>query len=1022
MALTQEWRGRIDRWRDVLHTLFYVKMGDVPLEGFVTREQLSPDEARRGPFRSMKPGTSWGAKWEYAWLRGRVKLPAAARGRRIVLRPELDGGESRSIINGREAGGIDRQHAEILLSPKGVPGASYDVLIECYAGHGPTPCGSGPVPDGVPSVPEPGATQRTLGASSFGIWEEEAFQLWIDVQTLLELRDHLDHNSLRVAEIDAGLRDFTLIADLELPRAEMLPTLRAARARLRSLLECRNGSTAPALWCVGHSHIDVAWLWPLAETERKCARTFGTQLALMEQYPEFRFLQSQPHLYWMAKRLYPEMYERIRKAARRGAWIPEGALWVEPDTNVAGGEALIRQFVHGKRFFREEFGVDCKLMWLPDVFGYSGALPQIMAGCGVKYFSTQKIFWNYNGGETFPCNSFWWEGIDGTRVLAHIHNDYNSHTNPAKIMQRWNERVQKDGIRSRLMPFGFGDGGGGPTRLHLEYLRRCGDLEGLPRTRQASPIDFFKDLERDAAGLPAYVGELYFQAHRGTLTSQARTKRGNRKGEFALREAEFWGAAARALAGFDWPATSMDGAWKGLLLNQFHDILPGSSIGRVYDEAEALYEKVLGTARSVASAAARKLAKPDAKAVTVFNSLSWERSALVALPRGFAGARAGGVDLPAQKIEGTTYVEAGVPSCGWQTLESARPAATLNALKVTAMLLENELIRARLNALGEIVSLIDKQTGRELAAAPMNSFRMFKDIPRSYDAWDIDSPYERQPVALPGKAEVKVVAAGPLVAVLRVRRTLGRSQMTQEVRLRRGSRRIDFVTRVDWREKHRLLKAAFPTTIHANEALHEVQFGHLARPNHRSRPFDADRFEVANQKWTALVESARGVAVLNDCKYGVNVLGGSINLTLLKSPVAPDMRADQGAQEFAYSLLAWNGSFAQSGVTQEAYDLNAPAMVLPGRAGEGSLFTVAPANVVLDTFKPAEDGSGDVIVRLYECDRAASTAVLRTALPVQRVCQTGMLEENPRALPLRRGAVALEFRPFEIKTLRLTLR
>jgi alpha-mannosidase len=659
-------------------------------------------------------------------------------------------------------------------------------------------------------------------------------------------------------------------------------------------------------------------------------------------------------------------------------------------------------------------------MWLPDVFGYSGALPQIMAGCGVKYFSTQKIFWNYNGGEPFPYNSFWWEGIDGTRVLAHIHNDYNSHTNPAKLMQRWNERAQKDGIRARLMPFGYGDGGGGPTRLHLEYLRRCADLEGLPRTRQASPVDFFKDLEADAARLPAYVGELYFQAHRGTLTSQARTKRGNRKGEFALREAEFWGVAARALAGFDWPATSMEGAWKGLLLNQFHDILPGSSIERVYQEAEALYEKVLGTARSVAVAAARKLTSPDAKAVTVFNSLSWERTALVALPRGFAGARAGGVDLPVQRIGGATHVEARIPACGWQTLESARPPRTPNTLKASPTLLENDLLRLRFNALGEIVSLFDKEAARELAAAPMNSFRMYKDVPRSYDAWDLDSPYELQPVALPGRAEVKVVAAGPLVAVLRVRRTLGRSVMTQEIRLRRGSRRIDFVTRVDWREKHKLLKVAFPTTLHANEALHEVQFGHLPRPNHRSRPFDADRFEVANQKWTALAESARGVAVLNDCKYGVNVLGGSINLTLLKSPVAPDMRADQGMQEFTYSFLAWNGPFAQSGVTQQAYDLNAPALTLPGRAGEASLFTVEPANVVLDTLKPAEDGSGDLIVRLYESDRAATTALLRTALPLRRAAETDMLEANPRALPLRRGALRLEFRPFEIKTLRLT--
>ncbi len=1022
MSLTPEWRGRIESWLRALHTLFYVPLGGVPLEGFLTREQLSPEEALRGPFRPMPSGTVWGAKWEYAWFRGRVRLPRAARGARVVLRPEV-GGESRVLVNGREAGGLDRHHTEILLSPRGATGRVYDILIESYAGHGPTPTGAGPVPDGVPSVPEPPPAQRVLGCASFGLWEEQAWQLWIDAQTLLELRDHLDPDSLRVAEIDAGLRDFTLIADLELPRAERLPGLLAARRRLRPLLRCRNGSTAPTLWCVGHSHIDVAWLWPLAETERKCARTFGTQLALMEQYPEFRFLQSQPHLYWMTQRLYPELYARIRAAARRGAWIPEGALWVEPDTNLAGGEALIRQFLHGKRFFRQEFGVDCRLMWLPDVFGYSGALPQIMAGCGVKYFSTQKLFWNYNGGEAFPHNSFWWEGIDGTRVLAHIHNDYNSHTNPARLMQRWKERVQKDGLRSRLVPFGYGDGGGGPTRLHLEYLRRCADLEGLPRVRQAGPIAFFRDLESHADALPVHTGELYFQAHRGTLTSQARTKRENRRGEFALREAEFWGAVARARADFEWPATSMDGAWKGLLLNQFHDILPGSSIARVYREAEALYEKVFGTARAVRNAAARTLTSPDPRALTVFNSLGWERATLVPLPRGFAGARCEGAALPVQRLNGRAHVEVTLPPCGWTTIESA-PAAPPPPRALTAApdLLENELLRVRFNARGEIVALFDKETSREVAAAPMNAFRMYKDVPRSYDAWDLDSPYEQQPVDLPAPARIEVAASGPLVAGLRLRRRLGRSELTQEILLRRGSRRLDFVTRVDWRERHKLLKVAFPSNLHVREALHEIQFGHLARPNHRSRPFDADRFEVAQQKWTALAEPARGLAVLNDCKYGVNVLGGCIGLTLLKSPLAPDAGADQGLQEFTYSLLLWNGPFAGSPVLREAYDLNAPPFTASGRAGSASLLRIEPDGIVLEALKPAEDGSGDIVARLYEAWGAATRAVLRFGLPVRRAAQTNMLEARPRPLPLRGDRLLLDFRPFEIKTLRLTPR
>ena len=1026
MSLTPEWRGRIDHWRNALEALCYVKLGDVPLAGFITRDQLTPGQALKGRFRPMPSGTRWGGKWEYAWLRGAVTLPKEAAGERIVFRTadpqDCFLGDARALVNGREAGGLDWMHREIALTARGVPGARYDILMEVYAGHGPTECGGGPAPDGHPMVPEPPARQRVLSGTTFGIWQEDVYQAWIDLRTLLELRDLLDPNSLRVAEIDKGLRDFTLIADVELPRAQMLVTVRAARRRLKPLLECRNGSTSPLLHCFGHSHIDVAWLWPLAETERKCARTFATQLALMAQYPEYKFLQSQPHLYRMTRRCYPELYARIKAAATRGQWLAEGGMWVEADTNITGGESLIRQFLHGKRFYREEFGVDCELMWLPDVFGYSGAMPQIMAGCGIKYFSTQKIFWTYNGGDPFPYNTFWWEGIDGTRVLSHFHNDYNSQTNPKTLMQRWNERAQKDDLVGRIVPFGHGDGGGGATREHLEFLRRMADLEGMPRVRMASPLEFLRAEAARHVAWPVYVGELYFQAHRGTYTSQARTKRGNRKAEFALREAEMWGAVATARAGYRYPAAVMDEAWKGLLLNQFHDIIPGSSIHRVYEEAEALHARVIATANRTADAASTRIARRKRSAVTVLNSLSWDRTALVPLPAGFSGASAAGSPVPVQKIGGTVYSEATVPSCGWMTIESAKALPTAGAVTASAGEMENEHLRLRINARGEIVSLVDKDTGRDLAAAPLNSFRLYKDVPRWFDAWDVDSMYKQQPVALPGAASVEVVASGPLAGVLRVTRTLNRSRMVQEIWLRRGSRRVEFRTRIDWREKHKLLKVSFPTALHANEAVHEIQFGHLRRPNHASRPFDADRFEVANQKWTAVMEENRGAAVLNDCKYGVNVEGGSINLTLLRSPQAPDMQADQGSQEFTYAFLAWNGDFFGSDVIREAYDLNVPVRVAAGAAGTASMFRVSAPNVMIEAIKLAEDGSGDVVVRLYETKRSATACTLETALPVASARSATMLEEGGKRVPVKRGVLSLAFRPFEIKTLRLTLR
>ncbi|MCJ7736398.1 MAG: alpha-mannosidase, partial [Anaerolineae bacterium] len=505
------------------------------------------------------------------------------------------------------------------------------------------------------------------------------------------------------------------------PSDAMLATVRACRSPLRPLLDCRNGSTAPLLYAFGHSHIDVAWLWPLAETERKAGRTLSTQLALLDEYPEYRFLFGQPHLYCMIRDRYPEIYGRLKDAAERGQIMPEGGMWVQADTNVSGGEALIRQFVHGKRFFQDEFGVDCKLMWLPDVFGYSGALPQIMRGCGIPYFSTAKIFWAYNGGDPFPYNTFTWEGIDGSEVLVHLCNDYNSEASPSFVADRWNGRVQKDGISSRLMPFGYGDGGGGPTRNHLEFLRREQDLEGLPRVRIASPIEFFKDQE--SSGIPdaRYVGELYFQAHRGTYTSQAKTKRGNRKSELALREAEIWSVAA-ANKDFEFPRKAIDEAWKKVLLNQFHDIIPGSSIHRVYEEAEQTYAEVIATAEQTAAMALDSLTTNDDSALTVFNSLSWRRTALVALAGGVEGAATeSGQPLPLQKIGDETWAEVTVPSCGWATLRPAAPVEIPSTLTCTQNLLENEHLRIRFNSCGEITSILDKDVNRELAAGPCNS-------------------------------------------------------------------------------------------------------------------------------------------------------------------------------------------------------------------------------------------------------------------------------------------------------------
>lgn len=1023
MTLSSEWRGRIEGWQQTLATIFYRPLGHVKFHGMVTTEQLSPREALKANFIPFPEGTSWGAKWEYGWFKTRVRLPHEAVGRRIVLRADL-GGESAVFVNGKAAGAFDKQHPEVTLAMAGKPDTTYNILIEAYAGHGPRVCSAGPCPPGVQTVPEPPAKQATVRKSTFGIWEEGAFQLWVDVDTLLKLRDNLDPNSLRVSEIDAVLRKYSVVCDLELPRHEMMETVRKARRILAPAFRCRNGSTVPLMYCFGHAHLDLAWLWPWQETERKACRTISTQLALIREYPGYRFLQSQAHLYWMVKNRYPELYRRIKAAVRTCNIIPEGGMWVEADTNITGGESLIRQFMHGKRFFSREFGVASRLLWLPDVFGYSGTMPQIMRGCGIHYFSTAKIFWNYHGGEPFPYNTFYWEGIDGSRVLAHFHNDYSSHTSPDNLIKRWKERVQKDGIRSRLFPFGYGDGGGGPTRLHLEYLRREVDLEGVPRSRIASPVEFFRAQEKKNANLPVYVGELYYQVHRGTYTSQSRTKRGNRKSEFALREAECWSSAAVLNGRMRYPAKELDRRWRQVLFNQFHDIIPGSSIHRVHEETERDYDEVINAVDEITRKAAGTLVRKQPGRLTVFNSLGWERPALVRLPSGFKGAQdTAGKHLPVQKTSNGVYafVER-VPSCGWITVRDGKPQITANRLKATIHSLENEQLKLAFNSQGEITGIMDKQAGRELAAGPCNALHMYNDVPARSDAWDIDSTYGEVPVALPEPAEIAVESSGPLFASLRITRKLNHSRLRQVVTIRSGSRRVDFATFVDWRENHKMLKVNFPVAMHADLALHEIQFGHLARPTHASRQFDADRFEVSAHKWTALCEQNGGCAILNDCKYGVNVRENSINLTLLRSPLAPDMTADKGRQEFTYSFYAWHGSFAESNHIREAYDLNIPVLALPGAAEECSLLSVNASNIVIETVKLAEDGSGDLIVRLYESKQMSSECILKTTLQVRSAVLTNLLEHEPQPVAVRNGTIRFSFRPFEIKTLRLTIR
>ncbi len=1005
--LSPEWKDRVDHWIYKLSEEFYEPKGILNFEGYTTYEMLTEQEAEAGPFMTMPEGTKWGRMWEYGWFRTDMVADESVSGEMLVMDIRT-GGEATLFVNGQEFGThraewVKEPHHYIcdqILTRKAMPGEKFHILLEAYGGHDfpESPfgrCATGPVREGDYEAQDENAPRQCIGQSTWGIWHEEAYQLWLDVCMLRDLLEVTDETSLWAAKIEEALEHFTLIVDFEQPRADRLRSYVCARESVHPVLEAHNGTFAPEFYAVGNAHLDICWLWPYRETQRKVARTFAQQVRLMDLYPEYKFIQSQPQSYLICKQLYPKLYAKIKEKVKTGQWIADGSMWVEPDTNMASGEALIRQIVHGKRFYKEEFDVDCQLLWLPDTFGYSAVLPQILKGCGVKYLTTQKIFWTYNGSEPFPYHYFTWQGMDGSEIVSFLHMDYTSRTDAATVVKRWKDRVQKRDITKFLLPFGYGDGGGGPTRDHIENVLREKDLEGVPKVQMESPQKFFEDCAQDGAPKNRYVGELYFQCHRGTYTTQAAIKRGNRKSELALREAEIWSIAAQDK--LPYPTKELDRCWKNVLLNQFHDILPGSSIARVYEEANKLYSEVLNHAEQIVRYAQEMLTQGDGW--SYFNSLSWTRKALVQTEEGYGFA----VIPP---MGATSSVD---------KTEPERPVYM--RMEDEELIMGNGLIEIRLNNRGEMVDCRDEQGCRKIGEQA-NVLCMYKDVPRKFDAWDIDSMYPLSPVELNEESTIEPIENTPWHCSARVTRRIGHSDWVQIISMTAGKRQIDFDTEVSWHETHRLLKVAFQTGIQTDEAINEIQFGYVRRPTHQSRRYDADRFEVCNHRYTALCDEGRGAAVLNESKYGVSQMGDTIALTLLRAAKSPDFHADQGKHHFAYSYYIWNGSFVDSDVVRAGYELNVPVTRTKGYA-DFSLLSIDKPNVVIETVKAAEDGSGDTIVRLYESKHASCTAELTLNMPVRHVYACNMLERELDEIACEEGKVKLNLHGFEIKTLRL---
>jgi alpha-mannosidase len=987
----------------------------VPLEvaaWHVPGEPVPPADGLAAEYQPFAVGTAWGRPWGTTWFSCRGQVPAEWAGRDVAAVIDLgfEGGggpgfTAEGLIylpDGSPVRGLHPRQRSVRLDQLAPADSAVRFFVEAAANpHISRPFTRlGDMPTG-----EEEPLYRLVRAD-LAIFHAEVWELVQDLEVLSQLMYELPVEGPRRWEI---LRAIERALDT-LSLDDVPGTAAAARGELAPALATPAHASAHLVSAVGHAHIDSAWLWPLRETVRKVARTATNVTALMDDHPEFIFVMSQAQqLAWISEHR-PEVFARVAEKVAAGQFVPVGGMWVEADTNMPGGEAMARQFVHGKRFFLDEFGIETEEVWLPDSFGYSGALPQLVALSGSKWFLTQKISWNKTN--KFPHHTFNWEGIDGTRVFTHFPpvDTYNAEFSGREMARLVRNFREKGRARRSLVPFGYGDGGGGPTEEMLARARRLGNLDGSARVTIEKPADFFARAQAEYPDPPVWVGELYLELHRGTYTSQAKTKQGNRRSEHLLREAELWAATAALRAGYEYPYQQLDRLWKTVLLHQFHDILPGSSIAWVHRQARATYAAVAAELEEIIAGAQRALAQPgttpgaDADASIVFNAAPFERDGVPAMAAGRPAA-------PAAAVTGQH-----LPGGGFS--------------------LDNGLLRVVIDDRGLVTSVTDLAAGREALApgAAANLLQLHPDLPNEWDAWDVDRFYRNTVTDLTDVAELELVKTGEPgeVAAVRVTRAFGRSAVTQLITLRPGARRLDFETEVDWHEREKFLKAAFPVDVRADRSAAETQFGHVFRPTHANTSWEAAKFEICAHRFLYVGETGWGAALVNDSTYGHDVTsavradGGTtttVRLSLLRAPRYPDPDTDQGVHTLRYAFVP---GAAIADAVREGYLINLPPRRIRAAATASvpPLVAVDHQAVVTEAVKLADDQSGDVVIRLYESRGGRASTRLTAGFAISAATLTDLLERplaDTGPLPVTGGrTIELSFRPFQVLTLRLT--
>lgn len=1037
--------GRAQRLREDIEKMIIVEKREIT--AYKSLEGKKKDGhvcAIDGQWKDYVMGTAWNQVDAHRWFRTTITIPESMDGKHVEFlittgrEGEWDATNPQMIfyLDGQLIQGIDVNHREVTISGKAKAGDSYEIAVLAYSG-----------------MVEGDLVIHTYLIAVDDRVQKLYYDLLIPLQSAYVLKKADEENYRRVLQSMAPALDALDLRDEY--SEKFYSSIEKAEQILKEAFYSEERE-CPTVSAIGHTHIDIAWLWTVEQTREKVLRSFSTVLRLMEQYPDYKFMSSQPILYQFVKEQEPEMYEKIKERIREGRWEVDGAMWLEADCNLTGGESLVRQIIKGHRFFLEEFGKESKSLWLPDVFGYSAALPQILKKSGIPYFMTTKIAWNQY--DQLPNDTFIWKGIDGSEVFAFMPTTtdydkdqglnisfsdtrntttYTGIVNPNMALGTFKRFQNRDLTEDTLMLFGFGDGGGGPTKEMLESAERLKyGIPGIPKIRQEFEQDYFdRTYEKihDLPDMPTWDGELYFEYHRGTLTSMARNKRSNRKNEILYTQME----TASCMAGIEKDEqlqNVLDKGWDILLINQFHDIVPGSSIKPVYEQTDKEYHEIEEAGKEelnrVVSAAVGRLSM-EKEGVVVMNTQGYERDDLVVLDDGTEIPRLvdeDGRNVPAQKTADGRYLlyVSHIPPLGYKKLYETEELLEESTGKEWDYTFENPFIKVCFNEKMEITSLYEKEAEKELIQEGRcgNVLRTYEDRPMQWDNWDIDVFYQRKPYEADWYSPARVIENGEVRMVVEFECGFLDSTVTQQVCLYHQIPRIDFRTKADWKTHHVILKTHFPVDVNTTRASYEIQFGNVERETTNNYSWDTAKFEACGHKWADLSENSSGISLLNDCKYGYGIKKGDMSLTLIKSGTYPNEDADIGEHEFTYSIYPHAGRWQEAKTVEMAYNLNVPMLAKRTGRQEGcggeyeSFLKCSQESCFVEVIKKAEDGNG-VIVRMYENKNNRVRAQIQTAYPIAHVYECNLLEENEEELTAGKNCFETVFKPYEIKTFRL---